>query len=376
MRSSTFWRLGLAVLTLAAAALRAAEPAADTYYYDEATMRYLHLKPTGLGSSQVEVRFATDPGASGLWVGMGEQKDKDLIFARVVGEGEDRGTYFIADVSESKVVIRYKPGQLKTEDAGILGIYRRTTDGKRMQLARKEFQSATDRLVASLKNATKAWEAKDRPALALWKDQWPAMRQRWMDVNFSQPTPATDAAAKGAAAKSAVGKPTAAAPAGDKLPEYWIKMAEATSRGYYFVEAMPDPKTGLDWDGEYDDFAGGHASLRLQKDGKLRLSLSFTRAPGETATGTMEVVALPEKVTKSKDGYPMASFTYSFAGVDPEADAETIAKAKAKADANPASVRLTKIGRYLRVETENAGRYAGRGWFDGIYRGAPVPADG
>jgi hypothetical protein len=42
--------------------------------------------------------------------------------------------------------------------------------------------------------------------------------------------------------------------------------------------------------------------------------------------------------------------------------------------AQQAWVRLTKIGRYLHVETENTQRYAGRGWFDGIYRGAPVPA--
>jgi hypothetical protein len=38
-----------------------------------------------------------------------------------VGEGEDRGTVFLAEISESKVKIDYKPGQREPMDAVING---------------------------------------------------------------------------------------------------------------------------------------------------------------------------------------------------------------------------------------------------------------
>lgn len=372
MRSPTLWRFGFAALFFAAAALHAAESVSDAYYYDEATMRYFHLKNSGVGVAEVDVRFASSPGSDGRWVGSGQRKDKELVFARIVGEGEDRGTYFIADVGDSKVVVRYKPNQSKTEDAGILGTYHRVNDAKRLQLVRKEFAAANEHLVTSLKSALKSWDAKDKPALLLWKDQWPWMRQHWLEVNLASPQAGRETAPKGAPAKDAFKKETAA-PVPDKDPEYWFKMAQVTAYGAGFVDTRPVAKTGLEWDGEYDDFTGGHVTARLEKNGRLRLAFNFTRGPGDSASGSIETSAPPENLSKSKEGYLTANFTYISTNVDPDADPEAVAKAKEAAKANPITIKLTKIGHYLRVEMEHAERVAGRGWFDGIYRGAPVP---
>ena len=316
-------------------------------FYDETTMRHLSLTSEGFGSTTVIVRSASEPGNAGTWLGNGDRKDKTLMFSRIVGEGEDRGTVFVAEISESKVKIDYKPGQREPMDAGINGEYRRASEAKFLQLAKKEFQAANDRLVENLKLATKSWQASDRPALMLWKEQWPALRERWMNAAIGKPPITADPKAK-----SAAPAPT------DKPAEYWIYLAQATAQAFYFVSAMPDPKTGLGWDGEYDDLGGGHVSLRLSKDGKLRASLSSQRI-NEVEAGTLDATALPDKVITGKNGELSAEFTI----VDPEIT-------------DPAKlprIRLKKIGRYLQVETEQAQTSAGRGWFDGIYRGSPVP---
>lgn len=339
--------LALLSLTLFAPFLVAAESASGTrHYFDEETMRHLTLEKGEFGNMNVTVRFAGDPGSMATWLGNGTRKEKELMFARTVNDGEERGTFFIAEISESKVKIGYKPGQKEPMDAGINGEFRRASDTKYLQLMKKEFQAANERLIATLKTSTKSWQASDRPALALWKDQWPALRQRWMDAALGKAPSAPDA--KAAAAPDTAEKPAS----------YWLYLAQATAQGYYFLGYMPDPKTSLDWDGEYDDLGGGHASVRLSKDGKLRLTLSSQRI-GETEPGTIDASAPPEKINKAKNGDLTAEFTVT--------DAEVTDSAK------QARVRLTKIGRYLKVETEQAQRYAGRGWFDGIYRGAPVP---
>jgi hypothetical protein len=326
--------------------LDAAEPTV-LRFYDEETMRHLSLKEEGFGRTTVTVRSASEPGNAGTWVGNGDRKDKTLFFSRIVGEGEDRGTVFLAEIGESKVKIDYKPGQREPMDAGINGEYRRTSEAKFLQLAKKEFQAANDRLIEGLKLATKSWQASDRPALMQWKEQWPALRERWMAAAMGKSQAPVDAKAK-----------TTTPAAAEKPTEYWLYLAQATTQGFYFVSAMPDAKTGLGWDGEYDDLGGGHASVRLSKDGKLRLTLSSLRINEEEA-GILDATAPPDKIVTGKNGDLSAEFTV----VDPEV-------------ADPAKlprIRLKKIGRYLWVETENTQKSAGRGWFDGIYRGGPVP---
>jgi hypothetical protein len=326
----------LILLILTAACSLLAQVPDKATYFDETTMRHLTLEKEDFGNTSITVRFAGDPGSAAIWQGHGQRKDKTLLFARVANEGEDRGTFYIAEISESKVKVDYRPGQKEPQDVGINGEFRRASETKYLQLAKKEFQAANERLVQTLKASTKSWQASDRPALALWKDQWPGLRQQWM--------------------LAATGKLDSNTP--EKSAEDWLYLAQATAQGYYFLGSMPDPKTSLDWDGEYDDLGGGHVSLRLSKDGKLRLGMTSQRIH-ETEAGTLEATALPGNISRNQDQQLTAEFIIT----DPEVTDP----------AKLARVRLTKIGRYLHVVTEKAQRYVGKGWFDGIYRGAPVP---
>jgi hypothetical protein len=181
----------------------------------------------------------------------------------------------------------------------------------------------------------------------LWKDQWPVLRERWMNTAIEKTALPADPKAK-----------TGTLTMTDKPANYWIYQAQATAQAFYFVSAMPDQKTSLGWDGEYDDLGGGHVSLRLSKDGKLRVSISSQRI-NEAEAGTLDATAPADKVMKAKNGDLSAEFIV----IDPEIT-------------DPAKlprIRLKKLGRYLQVETEQAERSAGRGWFDGIYRGSPAP---
>jgi hypothetical protein len=76
------------------------------------------------------------------------------------------------------------------------------------------------------------------------------------------------------------------------------------------------------------------------------------------------VVAPAEKVITRKDGEMTAELMYK-----PPTE-------EGSAPKSPVTFRISKLGRYLEVKTEGADKLAGRGWFDGIYRGGPVPEGG
>ena len=325
---------------------RAAEPVMEGRYFDEPHQRYLTLEKAGSGSTRVIIRFAGDPGSTGKWVGLGQKVDKGLSFAQEVDQGEDRGTFYLANVTEAKIDVALKPGQTKAQDAGIVGSYRRVGDQKLQQLAKKEVQLANTRLVAALKNAAKKWASADKPALNLWRDEFPKLRDQWMELAYKEPKPAPGA------------KPlltTSSNPA-DKPAEYWYKLAQATMLGYSFVETVPAPKTGTGWEGEYDDFGGGHASISTMRDGGLHVTLTFSRAD-DAQTGNIDTLVKADDLGKDKAGNLTANYT----AIDPEA----------KDPANQAKVHLTKLGHYLQVKVENPKHFAARGWFDGLYRGSP-----
>lgn len=332
----------------ACCSLLAADAVQEGRYFDETASRHLTLEKAGSGASRIIIRFAADPGSEARWTGIGQRDDKQLVFALEVEDNQDRGAFYIANISESKVDITLKPGQKKAQDAGIVGTYRHTSGQKLQQVAKKEAQLANTRLLTALKNGVKKWSSSDRPALSLWKDQWPGLRDRWMDISYK--APAKDPKAKDA---------TPANPA-EKPAEYWFKLAEATMHGYSFVETLPDPKTGTGWEAEYDDFAGGHVSITQMRDGGLHVTLSISRA-GDTQTGTIDTLVKAADVSKDKTGSLAANFTVT----DPEV----------KDAAEQAKVHLTKIGHYLKVEVENPKHYTVRGWFDGIYRGSPPPKE-
>lgn len=105
---------------------------------------------------------------------------------------------------------------------------------------------------------------------------------------------------------------------------------------------MPDAKTSLDWDGEYDDLGGGHASLRLSRDGKLRLSMSSQRIH-ETEAGTLEATAQPNQISRNKSNQLTAELIIT----DPEVTDPT------KAGTHPPNKNRSLI-RAFETRTPNA----------------------
>lgn len=336
----------------------AAEAVTDGHYFDETGMRHLVLTKAGFDSSRIAIRFASDPGSVSQWMGVGERKDKQITFAQEVEEGADRGAFYIANVSDSKVEITLKPGQKKVVDAGIVGTYRHASEQKLQQVAKKEAQAAVTRLQTSIKNAAKKWSSADRPALLLWKEQWPALRDRWMEISLNPSKKGPPG--KPPVATSTITPATTPANPADKPAAYWFKLAEATMHGYSFVDTVPDPKTGTGWEAEYDDFAGGHVSITQMRDGGLHVTLSMSRAE-DTQTGTIDTLVKAADVTKDKAGNLSADFVVA----DPEV---TDLSQRAK-------IHLTRIGHCLHVEAQQTQHYSMRGWFEGIYRGSPPPKE-
>lgn len=322
------------------------------YFYDEEGMRYLTLRQTSGTGVEVVTRWASEPGSTGMWTGQGTRKDNVVTFAAVVDEGQDRGSYFIAKGGESKMEILFKPGQKMPQDPGILGIYRRVSDEKRLQLARKEYQAAEERLNAALKEAAHAWTGVDKTVPADWKARWPALLSRWMKISYQPPDPA-----KGNPAQPfATGKETATP---EKDAQYWLKYAQATAAGYGFIQ-QPAVLKSSSWDGEYDDGFGGHVSIRRAKDGKLRVNLTCTRVNENQGSDLAGQIPAEAVKTQNDEGTAAAVF------IEPDVPE----------NAKEVSITLKRKGGFLWVETKRKTSPPGSlSWFDGIYRWSPVPAE-
>jgi hypothetical protein len=339
-------------LFLFAACGRGAEPLTTAHFYDEEGMRHLTLRNTSATGVEVVMRWATDPGSTGTWTGQGNRKDNGVTFAAVVEEGQDRGTYFIAKGGESKMEILFKPGQKMPQDPGILGVYRRVSDDKRLQLARKEAQAADERLGAALKEAVHDWPTADKAVPADWKARWPALLGRWMKIAYQPPEPAK---AKPAQPFQA-GRDT---PTPEKDAQYWLKLAQANALAYGFIQQSPVLKTSS-WDGEYDDGFGGHVSIRRAKDGKLRVNLNCTRV--NENQGADLAGQIPAEAVKTKNDESTATAVF----IEPDVPEE----------AKEVSITLKRKGCFLWLETKRKATPPGSlSWFDGIYRWSPVPVE-
>ena len=344
-------QIAVMALFLFAACGRGAETVA--HYYDEESMRFLTLRNTSATGVEVILRPASEPGSTGIWTGQGNRKDNVVTFAAVVEEGQDRGTYFIAKGGESKMEVLFKPGQKMPQDVGILGIYRRVSDEKRLQLARKEFQAADERLHAALKEAAHNWSGADKAVPADWKARWPGLLGRWMKIAYQPPEQPKQV------------KPAQPFPAGkdaatpEKDAQYWLKLAQSTAMAYGFIQ-QPPVLMSSSWDGEYDDGFGGHVSLRRAKDGKLRVNLTCTRV-NENQGADLAGQISPDSV-KTKNDESTASAVF-IEGDVPD-------------DAKEISITLKRKGGFLWLETKRKATPPGSlSWFDGIYRWSPMPKE-
>jgi hypothetical protein len=346
--------LVLAILAVADAAGAAAPPPA--HYFDDATGRHVSITESDFGKVSVVFRM-TGPGNSYRWYGEGTKKEKEITFSQIVGEGQEAGTAFVAKVGESRLEVGYKPGQRMPVDNGINGEYRRITEDKRLGLAKKEASVADDTLANVLRVTPRAWSGESRSVAGDWKARWPDLRSRWMNLVLKLPPPPP---APNSSAKPPLGSDGKSSGALAPTADYWITYVETTAMGIGFINGPLDKVVPPNWDGEYDDGFGGHVSLRLGADGDLRVSLTCARGP-EGAAGELFVKVAKSGLGKEKNGELTARHTHQ--------DREL------KAEEKQAVIKLRKAGHFVIVETENAQRYCGRAWFDGIYRWGPMPAE-
>jgi hypothetical protein len=348
------------MVSLSGSALAA--PPATTHYFDEATNRQAVVTEADFGKLTVVIRFVGGPGSFSRWYGEGTRKDNEISFSQTVGEGQERGTEFVAKASETKLEIAFKPKQRMPVDAGINGTYRNISEEKRLSIAKKEAGAADDALAQALKTVPRTWMSEDRSMAGEWKARWPDLRSRWMSLVIKPaPPPAASPAAKslpgGAPAFGSKSTQSATPP---PTADSWTALAETTGMGLAFM-SQPLDKVVPGTDGEYDDGFGGHVSLRQGTDGFLRFTLTCNRGIGEGQAGELYGRAPAEQVVKDKNGGFTASYTHKDAELKPEDQ--------------QATVKLRKAGHFLVVETQYAARYCGRAWFDGIYRWSPVPKE-
>lgn len=314
------------------------------YFYDEAS-RYLTLTYLDFNKVRIEVRNVGAPGESSKWNADGEKKDKEILFSRTPGEGEARGTFYIATGGESHLSIKLKPKQDKEiRDEGLVGKYVHLTDAKRLQLAKKEAEAADKRLQELLKTLPKKWPSADKTAALEIKLRWPSLKERLVGL-----APATTKAEP--AAKPLIGSSQKPEDVAEKQPEHWLTLAGVIGAEIGFASGAPDPKVQDGWVGDFTDGFGGSINVQQVKDGTLRVTLVSTRN-GDESTAQINGNAVIKPGTE-----PSALFTDN----NPEI----------KEASDHARAKLRLVGHYLIMDTEKTARYTARGWFEGVYRKQP-----
>ena len=318
----------------------------EPVWFHDGVHRYLKLSLEDFGKVHIEVRTVGQPGEASHWMADGEKVDKDVLFARSVGDDEARGTFYIGTGGDGNFKVKLKPGQDKEKapDEGIVGLYHRINDDRRLYLAKRETEAADKRLAEVEKMAAKNWPVIDKPVLEEVKTRWPSVRDRLLALR-EKPRPVD------AKPRIALGDPNDVPP--EKKPDRWFAADELTGTELGFLNTTLDPKIKDGWDGDYNDGFGGSINLALEKDGShLRFTLNCSRYNDEQ-TGLMSGTA-----TLVKDSTGMVA---DFTDQNPEV----------KESADQARVKLHRIGHYLVVDAVKVGKYTFRGWFDGVYRKQP-----
>ena len=340
------WISGFNLVTI----LSSIADSAVSHYFDEESGRHLAIDETDLPRVIIEFRFPGEPGYISRWFGQGTRTDREISFTRTVGEEEPHGSNFSAIVGASRVKIDFSPDQLDPVDEGINGEYRRLSEEKRRSLATRDFKTADAALEKALRNLG---TSKD-PAVVEWKIRWPDLRSRLTALRFPSPTATAAPTPLPVPGKTATASPL------EEDPDYWLALVETTGMALSFAnQTSPEAVMPNDGAGDYDDGFGGRVSLRPQDDGAFRLGFGWQRGDLEAMGSDLSLDIPADKVAKERDGNWTAAFTYQ----DPNL---------APGDAR-AQFRISKIGRFLEVTTENATRYTGNAWIDGIYRWGPIP---
>ncbi|MBL9133970.1 MAG: hypothetical protein JNG86_22350 [Verrucomicrobiaceae bacterium] len=317
-----------------------AHAAEVTHWHDEAGQRYLTMsEDKDLRRVDFSFRWAYDPGALPGWTGDGVRRGDKILFAMsAADEGADREPFFFAIPKESRVEITFRSDKPDQPDPGIRGTFQRLSNEKRLQLAKKEFQAAEERLALAWQNTVRDGRHDDKSLVSDWKAKWPALRQRWLSLSYA---------------------PAGVKPEDD--PDFWIRLAQATMFARAFNEQRVDVKNNGGWAGDYDDGFGGRVTIRERKEGGLRVNLNCTRGlDGNEANGSDIAGDIPAGAVKKKGDLRTAEAIFDFPGLENE-------------PARRIRVTLQRRSGGLWVETTYLQPTNRKGWHDGIYRWMPVP---
>lgn len=316
-------------------------------YLDDAGTRFLTVESFDGGRVGIALRTVGGPGAYGRWLGTGQQTPKGIEFSQKAEDGAPTGAVYLAAGGQSRLVVKLKPGQAGAVDAGLSGNYHHVTDEKIAALAKKDFEAAEKKLDESIKAASHKAPAEDKPAYAEWKKAWPELRDRLSVLSIPKPAVADPQAA---ATRVAPGPVTSLSP--EKQAAYWVQRAETTAAAANLVLAGVPPGLKSGWEGNYEDGFGGSMEIFVVSNGDARFTLNAGRGP-DGAGGTIEGRMPASTIKTAKDGTSTGEFT----------DNNT----ELKEGEQQTRLRFRRIGHFILIESQYAQRYAGSGWFDGIY---------
>ena len=311
------------------------------YFLEAAGTRILTIESQSEGKFSVSIFNLGSGGAYSRTVAIGELEDKGLVFGLRNEEG-DAGPKYLATASQTKLTVKIKPGQPGAADGGFSGNYSRMTEEKFSNVMKKDYEFTEKKLETAVRDLAKRLKPDDKPGLAEWKKRWPEIRDRVVSGKVKAAQPAT---------ASKPGFSTAVSQ--QKPASYWMGQAEALNGAINFV--MNGVPLGLPpgWEGRYEDGFGGFVDLETRKSGDLVIELNSQR--GDSMNGKYDGRVPAKGIKPGRDG---KEDTADFLDTNPDAT---------KDGAPAMHVKLHRIGNFLVVETTEAQRYAGKGWFDGVY---------
>lgn len=359
MRQALAFTVALLLFTrlpAAPPALSGAPPPPITFQ-DESGNRFITLEYREDKKVKVAFRSVGAPGQYGRWFGDGEQTEKGIVFAQTVEEG-DRGAFYLATGGQGRLVVKLKPGQSGAQDAGLTGAYHHVSEEKIASLLKKDAELAEKKIEETLKTAAHRFAAEDKPAFAEWKKRWPDLHKRLIALSGEVKFSASGVPPKPGEAAKPASTSTPASPAVEQAA-HWMAVAETAGSATAFL-SQPLP-TGLKpgWEGLYDDGFGGSVDIQELKSGGIKITLNASRL-GNAQSGTVEEFIGADKVKNNPTG---TEGTADFLDKNPDVTDP----------AQQTQIHLHRIGHFLVVETQYAERYAGRGFFDGVYLKHPSP---
>ncbi len=315
-------------------------------FLNETGTQFITMETLDGGKFRVALRSVGEPGSYWNRSGTGQKMPKGIEFSLKSGEGDPAGPVYLATGSATRLTVKLKPGQDGVQDDGLSGVYRHATDEKIALLAKKDCDAVEKKLNEAIKLASSKASAEDKPAYVEWKKAWPALRDRLFALNGS---------------KWAAQVPGAAAPEpSEKQAAYWMKRAEVIAAAINFISGEMPKGLKSGWKGNFDDGFGGAIEIFIVSNGDARFTINAAR--GQEGMSGMIEGGLPAKMIKTaSDGTSTGEFTEK--------------NTTLKEGEQPTHLHFRRIGHFLIVESRYAERYAGRGWFDGIYVMRPAQKD-